>query len=96
MHSISHVTKVSAIMGGMAPVKQQRLLAQKPHVVIATPGRLWELIQDVRIYYFLFSFYLFSSLKNLNRRIFNTLPRERGEEKSEWCFFSLSSRATST
>ncbi|KAJ8947885.1 hypothetical protein NQ318_010031 [Aromia moschata] len=38
--------KIAVIVGGMAAVKQERLLAQGPEVVVATPGRLWELIQQ--------------------------------------------------
>lgn len=33
-------------MGGIAPVKQDRLLRQKPPVVVATPGRLWDLMRQ--------------------------------------------------
>lgn len=29
----------------MAAVKQERILSKGPEIVIATPGRLWELIQ---------------------------------------------------
>ncbi|KAK9874675.1 hypothetical protein WA026_005495 [Henosepilachna vigintioctopunctata] len=36
---------VVAIVGGMAAVKQERLLNRLPEIVVATPGRLWELIQ---------------------------------------------------
>ncbi|KAM6463831.1 ATP-dependent RNA helicase DDX24 isoform 1-T2 [Liasis olivaceus] len=38
--------KTAILVGGMAPQKQQRMLKRKPEVVIATPGRLWELIQE--------------------------------------------------
>lgn len=38
--------RVVAIVGGMAPEKQQRLLSRKPELVVATPGRLWELISQ--------------------------------------------------
>ncbi|EDO48238.1 predicted protein [Nematostella vectensis] len=38
--------KVAAIVGGMAAPKQQRLLKQRPEIVVATPGRLWELISQ--------------------------------------------------
>jgi len=33
----------------MSAQKQQRLIKQKPDVIIATPGRLWELMSDVCI-----------------------------------------------
>ncbi|XP_053231974.1 ATP-dependent RNA helicase DDX24 isoform X1 [Podarcis raffonei] len=38
--------KATILVGGMAPQKQQRVLKRKPEIVIATPGRLWELIQE--------------------------------------------------
>ncbi|XP_070609478.1 ATP-dependent RNA helicase DDX24 [Erythrolamprus reginae] len=38
--------KTAILVGGMAPQKQQRMLRRKPEIVIATPGRLWELIQE--------------------------------------------------
>eukprot|EP00796_Vickermania_ingenoplastis_P010983 gene10983-7627_t len=37
--------RVGCIVGGMAAEKQQRILNQQPHVLICTPGRLWELVQ---------------------------------------------------
>jgi hypothetical protein len=37
---------VVSIVGGMAEEKQKRLLSRKPHIVCATPGRLWELIKS--------------------------------------------------
>lgn len=37
---------VSVVLGGMAAVKQERILAKGPEIVVATPGRLWELIQQ--------------------------------------------------
>ncbi|KPJ08089.1 ATP-dependent RNA helicase DDX24 [Papilio machaon] len=36
--------KVATIVGGMASVKQERVLRSGPEVVVATPGRLWELV----------------------------------------------------
>ncbi|KAJ8710555.1 hypothetical protein PYW08_009070 [Mythimna loreyi] len=36
--------RVATIVGGMAAVKQERVLRAGPEVVVATPGRLWELI----------------------------------------------------
>jgi ATP-dependent RNA helicase DDX24/MAK5 len=40
--------KIVPVIGGLAPQKQVRLLARRPEIVIATPGRLWELINGVR------------------------------------------------
>lgn len=37
---------VVPILGGMAMQKQARLLSYRPPVVVATPGRLWELMRD--------------------------------------------------
>ncbi|XP_056202333.1 ATP-dependent RNA helicase DDX24 isoform X2 [Falco biarmicus] len=38
--------KTAILVGGMAAQKQERLLNRKPEIVIATPGRLWELIKE--------------------------------------------------
>ncbi|XP_069772288.1 ATP-dependent RNA helicase DDX24 isoform X2 [Narcine bancroftii] len=38
--------KTAAIVGGMATQKQERILNCRPEIVIATPGRLWELIKE--------------------------------------------------
>lgn len=38
--------KVCAIVGGMSIQKQLRLLKYKPQIIIATPGRLWELMTE--------------------------------------------------
>lgn len=38
--------QVVAIFGGLAHVKQERILRKCPEIVVATPGRLWELIRD--------------------------------------------------
>ncbi|XP_044518066.1 ATP-dependent RNA helicase DDX24 [Gracilinanus agilis] len=50
-HHIDAVAKFTGIrtallVGGMAPQKQQRMLTRRPEIVIATPGRLWELIKE--------------------------------------------------
>lgn len=37
--------QIATVFGGLAAVKQERMLKKCPEVVIATPGRLWELIQ---------------------------------------------------
>lgn len=38
--------KVCPIVGGMSIQKQQRLLSYEPTIIIATPGRLWELLNE--------------------------------------------------
>ena len=38
--SISVVT----IVGGMSVAKQTRQIASKPEIIVATPGRFWELV----------------------------------------------------
>jgi SpoVK/Ycf46/Vps4 family AAA+-type ATPase len=38
--------KVCAIVGGMSVEKQIRLLKYKPTIIVATPGRLWEMMSD--------------------------------------------------
>ncbi|XP_051579156.1 ATP-dependent RNA helicase DDX24 [Myxocyprinus asiaticus] len=38
--------KTAIVVGGMAPQKQKRMLMRRPEIVIATPGRLWEMIKD--------------------------------------------------
>ncbi|NWR89202.1 DDX24 helicase, partial [Furnarius figulus] len=38
--------KTAILVGGMAAQKQERVLNRKPEIVIATPGRLWELVKE--------------------------------------------------
>lgn len=38
--------RVAAVFGGLAQVKQERVLSKCPEIVVATPGRLWELISE--------------------------------------------------
>lgn len=37
--------KVACVVGGMSTEKQLRILNSSPHILVATPGRLWEFIQ---------------------------------------------------
>ncbi|GIX94361.1 ATP-dependent RNA helicase DDX24 [Caerostris extrusa] len=37
---------VAVVVGGMAAEKQKRILKKCPEIVVATPGRLWELIEE--------------------------------------------------
>ncbi|KAJ1565540.1 ATP-dependent RNA helicase [Nowakowskiella sp. JEL0078] len=43
---ITPVVKIASIVGGMAIQKQRRILSTKPHIVVATPGRLWEIMDE--------------------------------------------------
>uniref|UniRef100_A0A8C2ZCC0 ATP-dependent RNA helicase n=2 Tax=Cyclopterus lumpus TaxID=8103 RepID=A0A8C2ZCC0_CYCLU len=50
-HHIDAITKftdikTAIVVGGMAQEKQRRMLNRRPEIVIATPGRLWDLIQE--------------------------------------------------
>ena len=38
--------RIVPIVGGIAAVKQERLLSYNPPILVATPGRLWQLIQE--------------------------------------------------
>lgn len=37
---------VVPIVGGISAAKQERLLGKKPEIVVATPGRLWDMMKD--------------------------------------------------
>lgn len=37
--------RAALVVGGLAHVKQQRLLSRRPPIVIGTPGRLWEMVR---------------------------------------------------
>ena len=47
IHNLIVVLQVCAVVGGMADQKQERLLKQHPQIVVATPGRLWNMIEMV-------------------------------------------------
>ena len=38
--------EIAVVVGGMASQKQARMLRRCPEIVVATPGRLWDLIED--------------------------------------------------
>jgi ATP-dependent RNA helicase DDX24/MAK5 len=42
--------KIVAIVGGMSEEKQQRLIGKVPQIVVATPGRLWALLETVMVF----------------------------------------------
>ena len=41
---------VAAIVGGMSPQKQKRILERGVDILVATPGRLWDIIETVRLH----------------------------------------------
>lgn len=41
------IVSVAAIVGGMSLHKQKRILSRGVDVLVATPGRLWDIIQEV-------------------------------------------------
>ncbi|KAJ3090556.1 ATP-dependent RNA helicase, partial [Physocladia obscura] len=44
--SVYTSAKVISIVGGMSLQKQRRQLTQSPDIIVATPGRLWELAEE--------------------------------------------------
>lgn len=38
--------KTAIVVGGLAQPKQRRMLKRRPEIIIATPGRLWDLIKE--------------------------------------------------
>lgn len=38
--------RVASLVGGLAMTKQMRMLEKRPDIIVATPGRLWELISS--------------------------------------------------
>ena len=46
LKNLPHVS-VAAIVGGMSAQKQKRILDRGVDVLVATPGRLWDIMQDV-------------------------------------------------
>ncbi|KAG8947251.1 ATP-dependent RNA helicase, partial [Tulasnella sp. 419] len=38
--------KITSIVGGLSIQKQKRLLSSNPHIIIATPGRLWDILGE--------------------------------------------------
>ncbi|KAI9011548.1 P-loop containing nucleoside triphosphate hydrolase protein [Gaertneriomyces semiglobifer] len=46
LKKVAQWAKVVAVVGGMSVEKQKRQVARHPHIIVATPGRLWELMSD--------------------------------------------------
>lgn len=44
------IVSVAAIVGGMSSQKQRRVLDRGVDVLVATPGRLWDIMEDVCVF----------------------------------------------
>ena len=44
---ILFIYQIAVIVGGLSMQKQRRILKRCPDIIVATPGRLWELVQEV-------------------------------------------------
>ena len=44
--SLTHINKIGAIIGGISKEKQIRILSERPQIIVATPGRLWDLLNE--------------------------------------------------
>ena len=42
-----HKTKIVVVVGGISQLKQERLLKKEPEIIVATPGRLMQMIEEV-------------------------------------------------
>jgi len=43
------LVSIAAIVGGMSAQKQERILGRGVDVLVATPGRLWDILEGVRL-----------------------------------------------
>lgn len=50
----------------MSAQKQERLLKRQPHIVVATPGRLWELVSQGEPH--------FQNIENIRYAFLNLIP----------------------
>ncbi|KNE56538.1 hypothetical protein AMAG_02338 [Allomyces macrogynus ATCC 38327] len=44
-HKLNRVNIIT-LVGGFSEEKQRRLIASSPHIIVATPGRLWDLLES--------------------------------------------------
>ena len=41
------IVRVGTIVGGLSKEKQKRVLKNRPEIIVATPGRLWEMVSHI-------------------------------------------------
>lgn len=86
--------RVVAIVGGMSIQKQERLVKQKPDIIVATPGRLWEIFSNNPEYMDMLKHIKFLVLDEADRMLekghfeeltslLNTLSNKR-QDTTEW------------
>jgi len=46
------LVSIAAVVGGMSAQKQRRILDRGVDVLVATPGRLWDILEEARDPYF--------------------------------------------
>jgi ATP-dependent RNA helicase DDX24/MAK5 len=39
--------KIAVVVGGISQLKQERLLKKMPEIIVATPGRIMQMIDEV-------------------------------------------------
>jgi len=62
--------KVVALVGELSRQKQERELKRKPEIIVGTPGRIWELMQDITVPFLRNSFQLkFFVLDEVDRMV---------------------------
>lgn len=75
--------QVVGIVGGLSIEKQSRLLALRPHIVVGTPGRLWECMQQGDGY--------LADLKMLLCLVIDEADRMVGSDHAQFLFLALCS-----
>ncbi|KAL7322355.1 ATP-dependent RNA helicase [Mucor circinelloides] len=92
--SVFSNVRVVAIVGGMSIQKQERLVKQKPDIIVATPGRLWEIFSNNPEYMDMLKHIKFLVLDEADRMLekghfeeltslLNTLSTKR-QDTTEW------------
>ena len=59
----------SRFFGGLSVEKQVRLLSRGPAVVVATPSRLWDLVQEGNTYLMGLSKIMYLAIDETNRMV---------------------------
>ncbi|RCH82947.1 ATP-dependent RNA helicase, partial [Rhizopus stolonifer] len=86
--------RVVAIVGGMSIQKQERLMKQNPDIIVATPGRLWEIFSNNTHYMDMLKHIKFLVLDEADRmlekghfeelsKLLNSLSKKR-QDTTEW------------